>query len=286
MVHVFFVDENAHPGVMAQRICSDHGAAPPLTHLAMMLDHVREVAEPGNERARSSYYGASNPPESSRPQGLVSVPSGIYDGTRPTGCFMGGTVRVAVSFRNRRLLGSRGSRTWVPLVVVLGAAAVVVVVALGGFWTSSSRAASEAQKSTPTAALPTSTTTSPAPAPADVDAARACSAFNSYLSQAGQGRVPKATGEALTNDAYHLLAGASQDQASGQPLPKWTNLGEYAIAAADDVVHKDSSALSKDGPPLPTPAKPFPNRRRRPEGMSPLRVPRPARRRTRPRTWR
>ncbi len=134
-----------------------------------------------------------------------------------------------------------------PLVVVLGAAAVVVVVALGGFWTSSSRAASEAQKSTPTAALPTSTTTSPAPAPADVDAARACAAFNSYLSQAGQGRVPKATGEALTNDAYHLLAGASQDQASGQPLPKWTNLGEYLIAAADDVVHKDSSALSKDG---------------------------------------
>jgi hypothetical protein len=156
-------------------------------------------------------------------------------------------VRVAVFFRNRRLLGSRRSRTWVPLVVVLGAAAVVVVVALGGFWSSSSRAASEAQKSTPTAAWPTSTTTSPAPAQADVDAARACAAFNSYLAQAGQGRIPKATGEALTNDAYQLLAGASQDQASGQPLPKWTNLGEYLIAAADDVVQKDSSALSKDG---------------------------------------
>jgi hypothetical protein len=158
---------------------------------------------------------------------------------------MGGTVRAAVFFRNRRLLGSRRSRTWVPLVVVLGAAAVVAVVAVSGLWSSSSRAASEAQKSTPTAALPTSTTTSPAPA--DVDAARACAAFNSYLAQASQGRVPRATGEALTNDAYQLLAGASQDQASGQPLPKWTNLGEYLIAAADDVVNKDTSALSKDG---------------------------------------
>jgi hypothetical protein len=133
------------------------------------------------------------------------------------------------------------------LVVVLIAGAVVAVVALGGFWSSSSRPASAGQKSTPTTALPTSTTASPAPAPADVDAARACAAFNNYLAQAGQGRVPKATGEALTNDAYQLLAGAPQAQKSGQPLPKWTNLGEYLIAAADDVVNKDSSALSKDG---------------------------------------
>jgi hypothetical protein len=135
----------------------------------------------------------------------------------------------------------------VPLVVVLIAGAVVAVVALGGFWSSSSRPASAGPKSTPTTALPTSATASPAPAPADVDAARACAAFNNYLAQAGQGRVPKATGEALTNDAYQLLAGASQAQASGRPLPKWTNLGEYLIAAADDVVNKDSSALSKDG---------------------------------------
>jgi hypothetical protein len=71
--------------------------------------------------------------------------------------------------------------------------------------------------------------------------------FSTYLADAGQGRVPRAVGEALTNDSDKLLAGASQDQAAGKPLPQWAVLGEYLIAAADDVVNRDSGALSRDG---------------------------------------
>ncbi len=85
------------------------------------------------------------------------------------------------------------------------------------------------------------------PAQADVAAARACAAFKTYLADAAQGRVPRAVGQSVTDNAYQLMAGASQAQTAGKPLPKWTGLGEELIAATDDVVKLDSSALAKDG---------------------------------------
>ena len=99
----------------------------------------------------------------------------------------------------------------------------------------------------PVATAPVTTAPGGPPAPTDIAAARACAAFTTYLDDASQGKVPAAVGQALTNDAYKLIAGAAQAQTAGQPLPKWTNLGEYLLAAADDVVNRDTSARSTDG---------------------------------------
>lgn len=151
------------------------------------------------------------------------------------------------------------------LLVVVITVPIVAVVALTG---SSSTSGREGAAPTPATAAATPTTTrlpsgapqtsapspgapspsAPPPTAADIAAARACAAFTTYLADAGQGRVPPAAGQALSDDAYRLLDGASQDQAAGKPLPQWANLGEYLIAAADDVVNNSSSALSKDGP--------------------------------------
>lgn len=99
----------------------------------------------------------------------------------------------------------------------------------------------------PVATAPVTTAPDGPPTPTDIAAARACAAFSTYLDDASQGKVPAAAGQALTNDAYQLVTGASQAQTAGKPLPKWTNLGEYLLAAADDVVNRDTTALSTDG---------------------------------------
>jgi len=126
------------------------------------------------------------------------------------------------------------------VVAVLVAVLLLGVVAFGQF------SSSPAKVGTGSPAAPAPATTVPL-TPADVAAARACAAFTTYLADAGQGRIPQSVGKALTADADQLLAGASQDQAAGKPLPQWTTLGEYLIAAADDVLNHNSSALSKDG---------------------------------------
>ncbi|MHB1536277.1 MAG: hypothetical protein ACYC1D_17025, partial [Acidimicrobiales bacterium] len=64
---------------------------------------------------------------------------------------------------------------------------------------------------------------------------------------ASKGSVPKAAGEALASAASKLVAGARADQAAGRPLPKWTTLGENLIAAGEDVVAGNSTALGTDG---------------------------------------
>jgi hypothetical protein len=170
------------------------------------------------------------------------------------GCYTVRTVAPAASSRNRR---RRRVRLVALVGVVLVAAPLTAAVALSGSASAppapGAAAQSSSAPSTTTTASPSTaapTTAAPAtsaPAPADVAAARACAAFTTYLTDAGQGNVPKADGQAVTNDAYQLVAGASQAQAAGKPLPKWATLGENLIAATDDIVNRDSTALSKDG---------------------------------------
>jgi hypothetical protein len=98
-----------------------------------------------------------------------------------------------------------------------------------------------------TASAGSSTASAGSSTASDIAAARACAAFNTYLADAGKGQIPRTAGEAVTNAAYQLLAGDSQDQAAGKHLPQWAKLGEDLIAATDDVVNRNSSALSTDG---------------------------------------
>jgi hypothetical protein len=93
----------------------------------------------------------------------------------------------------------------------------------------------------------TGPTTTAAPAAVDVAAARACQAWDVYLTAALTGEVSAAQGQRLLTATEVLIAGASQDQAAGRPLPKWEELGGDIINAADDVVNGDAEALGSDG---------------------------------------
>ena len=122
------------------------------------------------------------------------------------------------------------------LALVVAVVAVTSSLALVGGGGSSSRPA--------VTAAPTTTA---APDPADVAAARACQAWDVYLSAALTGEVSPAQGESLLSAAEVLIAGAQQDQAAGRPLPKWAALGGDIINGADDVVNGDAETLQADG---------------------------------------
>ncbi len=85
--------------------------------------------------------------------------------------------------------------------------------------------------------------------------------------------MPRAAGQAVTDAESQLLAGASQDQAAGKPLPKWANLGEALVAATDDIVNRDSSALSKDGPAAAQACQTIPEAARVAGGYTPVATP-------------
>lgn len=68
-----------------------------------------------------------------------------------------------------------------------------------------------------------------------------------YLADAEAGRIPAAAGRRLVADAGVLLDGARADSKAGRSLPEWSGLASALVAAADDVVHRDASALASDG---------------------------------------
>jgi hypothetical protein len=156
-------------------------------------------------------------------------------------------------------------------VVVLG---VVVAALLFGVVTHVGSTPSPASRST------TVTSTAPAasaPDPEDVAAARACAAFSTYLADASRGTVPRAVGENLTNAAYALVAGATaKDQGSSAASGRWTTLGEDLVAAADDVVQRDSGALSKDGTAAAEACQTIPAAARAAGGYEPTTTPAPS----------
>jgi hypothetical protein len=128
--------------------------------------------------------------------------------------------------------------------VAVTLAVVVAGVEADGSGTSRPRAAGDAA-TRPPASSPS--TAAAVPSSADIAAARACEVFTLYLSDADRGSVPKAVGTALVQSASALLSGAQTDQAAGRSLPKWSSLGSELIAAAQDVVGHDGTALRSDG---------------------------------------
>jgi hypothetical protein len=157
-------------------------------------------------------------------------------------------------------------------VLVLG---VVVAALLVGVVTHVGSTPSPASRST--ALTPTTAPVASAPDPEDVAAARACAAFSTYLADASRGTVPRAVGENLTNAAYALVAGAATKvQGASAASGRWTTLGEDLVAAADDVVQRNSGALSKDGTAAAEACQTIPAAARAAGGYEPTTAPAPS----------